>query len=190
MAGKEIKGLACSLFLGVVTMLLLQFPATAGSADYNVSEYEVKAAFLFNFTKFVEWPREAFYAPGEPLTICIVGDDPFGAGLDFIRNKSVNNRGLEIRRLGQPADTRDCHVLFIAYSEKTRMREILNSVVKQEVLTVSDISGFAGSGGVIEMYIKDRKVRFRVNTSAARRHHLKIGSQLLELAEIVTDKEQ
>jgi len=161
----------------------LQFPTGAGSANYNISEYEVKAAFLYNFTKFVEWPQDAFYSAGEPLTICIIGSDPFGSGIDFIKTKTVNNRRLEIRRLGEPADTRECRVLFISPSEKMRMQEILNAVKEQDILTVSDIVGFAHYGGIIELYVKDRKVRFRINAAAARKHRLKIGSQLLELAE-------
>lgn len=170
--------------------MLFQFPAAAGSANYNVSEYEVKAAFLYNFTKFVEWPKDAFYSAGEPLTICIIGADPFGDSLDFIRDKTVNNRRLEIRRLGEPADTRECRVLFIAPSEKMRIQEILNSVRAQDILTISDISGFVHYGGIIELYVKDRKVRFRINAAAAKKSRLKIGSQLLELAEIVTEREQ
>jgi hypothetical protein len=173
-----------------VVALWLQFPAIAGAENYKLPEYEAKALFLFNFTRFVQWPPDAFSSPEATINICIAGDDPFDSSLDFVKTRLVNNRGVKIKLLEWPADTRNCHVLFVSSSEETRMLKILSTVLRQPLLTVSDINRFALKGGVIEMYVHDNRVRFRINTSAAMKHRLNIGSHLLELSEIITGEAQ
>jgi hypothetical protein len=150
------------------------------------SEYQVKAAFLYNFVKFVEWPSEARQGVDDPITICVFGEDPFGSLLDdAITNKTVNGHKLAARRVKAGQNARDCQVVFISASEKSRVPSILESLKGASVLTVGDTPGFAELGGVINFTMEESRVRFEVNVDAAERAGLKISSKLLNLATIV-----
>jgi YfiR/HmsC-like len=146
-------------------------------------EYQLKAAFLYNFVKFVEWPAEAFNGEKSPLSICIHGTDPFGDTLDtVVRGETVGERGLIVQRPESLSDLRDCHVLFVSRSEKARLPEILARVEGEPVLTVGDADGFLKAGGIINFVLEENKVRFAINPEAAERNRLKISSKLLRLA--------
>jgi hypothetical protein len=148
-----------------------------------MSEYAVKAAFLYNFAKFVEWPSGA---PGGPIKIGILGKDPFGSTLDStVRGKTANGRSLVVRRLKRTRDARSCHIVFISRSEKGRLTEILTAVKGAPVLTVADTERFAHQGGMVNFYLEQNKVRFEANVRAARHARLTISSKLLRLAKIV-----
>lgn len=178
----------CKSLLITGMVLLLQCPAVAVAADYEASEHTVKAAFLINFTKFIEWPPNAFSSPTGPLFICIVGEDAFEDSLDLLEGRVVKNRIIAVRRMSLLTDDADkCHVLFFSSSLKSNIRTILQGLAKRHVLTVSDIRGFVGYGGTIEMYVRDDRVRFSINTAASRRHGLNISSKLLELAEHIKE---
>jgi hypothetical protein len=145
-------------------------------------EYQVKAAFLFNFTKFVEWPDDVFPENG-PLRLCIVGADPFGASLEnIVRGEAVNGRPLTIDRNRQLTDLSACHLLFVSRSERGRLREIFEAVHGDSVLTVGDSPGFLAAGGMIELTLEGSKVRFAIDREKAERSRLKISSKLLRLA--------
>lgn len=173
--------LALALLIGC----LWQAPATAQDTAAT-SEYQVEAAFLYHFAKFVEWPAEAFAETNSPITIGIVGEDPFGDALEStIRNKTVDNRPFRILHLDMKslADAKRCHILFIAPSERRRVSEILDSVKNNSVLTVSTrIDRFLQAGGMINFFIEDKKVRFEINNDQARRVSLKISAKLLNLS--------
>jgi hypothetical protein len=146
-------------------------------------EYPLKAAFLFNFVKFVEWPADAFAGERSPIAICIFGTDPFGDTLDnVVRGETVAGRGLIVQRPESLADLRDCHVLFDSRSERPRLAEILPRVQGRPVLTVGDTDGFLKTGGVINFVLEENKVRFLIDPEAAERNRLKISSKLLRLA--------
>lgn len=148
-------------------------------------EYHVKAIFLYNFAKFVDWPAEM---SDGPMCIGIIGDDPFGQELDqVVRGKTVNGRGFTVKRL-QPDAARTCQILFIAASEKKRYKTILSFLKNAGVLTVGESTGFCESGGVINLEIVESKVRFDVNLDAAARARLRLSSKLLGLARIVRDR--
>lgn len=157
---------------------------TSGQAR---SEYEVKAAFLYNFAKFAEWPSDAFASETGVLKICVLGQDPFGGYFDgLIANKTVNNRKLEFEHVHDIQQARTCQILYVASAEK-QQRQILQSLIGARVLTVGDSGGFAQSGGVINFLLQDRRVRFEINVDAAGRSGVKLSAKLLSLASIVRD---
>ena len=152
-------------------------------------EYSLKAAYLYNFTQFIEWPGDSFTSADAPIVIGVLGEDPFGGALDqAVKNKTAHGRSFEIKRFKQIGELRACHVLFVSGSEAKRLPEILAAVPKKGVLTVSDIDRFAEQGGVINFYMENNKVRFKMNLSAAGRAGVKISSQLLRLGTIIREK--
>ena len=174
--------LALSLWLAVCPLVRELYAQTQGS----LLEYQVKAAFLLNFTKFVEWPTAAFTAPDAPITICVIGEDPFGTILDqTIEGESVNNHGVRARRLLPDGNLRSCHIVFISRSERERFAQIVSGLRGSSVLTVSELPGFADAGGVIEFIIEGGKARFYINAATAEDAGLKLSSRLLRVAKEV-----
>lgn len=151
------------------------------------SEYDVKAAFLYNFAKFIQWPS-GFSNGDEPMTICIYGDDPFGHAIDeIIAGKAINDHEIVVRRTRKLDDLRQCQIAFISASEAGHLTEIVDSLRGVSVLLVGDTSGFAERGGHIEFITEDNKVHFSINIDASERSRLKMSSKLLALAKIVHD---
>jgi hypothetical protein len=157
------------------------------SASQEISrEYQIKAAFLFNFAQFVEWPAGAFPHASTPLCIGILGTDPFGAALDeTVQGETIHNHPLVVTRSSQVEDLKACQLVFVSESERDRVGEVLAALDPQSVLTVSDIERFAERGGVIRFFVQGNRVRFEINPASARREGLKISSQLLALGRIV-----
>jgi YfiR/HmsC-like len=159
-------------------LFLLAVPASA-----QTPEYDVKAAFLFNFAKFVEWPGSAFDGERAPLTICVYGEDPFGPALDaVVEDERVGERSLLVQRPDGLDDLNACHVLFVSRSEKDRLGEVMARVEGKPVLTVADMDGFLRAGGVINFILERSKVRFLIDQEAAERSGLRISSKLMRLA--------
>jgi hypothetical protein len=159
---------------------------SVASAQSDLSEYQVKAAFLFNFTKFVEWPDGSFEDPQAPIVLGIIGDDPFGDDLGrIIAGQKVQGRSLVIRRERWGDDLRRCHVLFVSASEHEHSSRILGSVQSAGILTVSDMEGFAKAGGVIEFVTEENRVRFIVNLDSANQSKLRVSAKLLALARVI-----
>ncbi len=153
------------------------------------SEYQVKAVFLLNFAKFVEWPNNSPGDAHDPASLCIVGDDPFGAILNqTVRGKAVNGHELAVKRFKRGEDARGCQIVFISSSETKRLHGILESLKGTSVLTVGETEGFAQRGGIINFVLEDNRVHFEVNVEAAERAGLRISSKLLSLAKIVKDE--
>lgn len=149
-------------------------------------EYQLKAIFLFRFAEFVEWPPQAFADAQAPLTICVLGEDPFDGYLDdAVRGEKVNDRPLEVRRYRELGQLGACHILFISSSERERMKRDLDALKGRSVLTVSDSDGFDRDGGMIGLELADNKVRLEINPDAARAADLKLSSKLLVSARIV-----
>lgn len=150
-------------------------------------EYEVKAAFIYNFSRFIDWPQEAGETDAD-LYFCVLGRDPFGEALESLEGKEVQGRTLKTRRLKRIDERGDCAILYISPSlagDYTGLLDVLGQ--DRGVLSVSDIDGFAENGGVIELYLEQNKVRFAINIEAARRAGLEMSSQLLRLARIVDE---
>lgn len=149
-------------------------------------EYQVKAAFLFNFTRFIEWPADAFAAADSPFILGVVGTNPFGSHLEeIIKGESINGHPLVLRYFKTSADVTPCHILYIALDNKEEMKKAMIQADALNALTVSDISNFTKQGGIIRFVTEDNKTRIRINLSAARAEGLTISSKLLKLAEIV-----
>jgi hypothetical protein len=151
--------------------------------------HQVQAAFLFNFAKFVTWPDDAIQRSGSSLIIGVLGEDPFGAVLEeTIRDKTVMGKKLAVKRFVRIQDAVNSHILFLSSSEESHLPQILKGLERATVLTVSDMEQFAERGGMVAFTVEDQKVRFNVNVGAVERAGLKMGSQLLKLARIISDK--
>ena len=165
--------------------------AQAGDAS-DSSEYLIKAGFIYNFAKFVEWPSTAFAEPDSPIVIGVLGTDPFGDIINHVgEGKKIGTRGFVIRRfkwskeLKDSKDFKDCRILFVSSSEKMHFEEIFEAVKGLPVLTVGETPGFAERGGMIRLMLEDNRVRFEVNVDAAHDGNLNISSRLLTLARII-----
>jgi hypothetical protein len=146
-------------------------------------EYQLKAVYLFNFGRFVEWPATPASPPQDSFDICVLGRDPFGSVLDAtLMGESVNNQRLAARRISNSHDAVSCRILFISSSEAARIRDILASLEKSAVLTVSDLPGFTSNGGMIQFVMRENKIHFEVNLTAADKAGLTLSSQLLKVA--------
>jgi len=165
--------------------LLLGLALCGASALYGevgeLSESQVKAAYLFNFAKFAEWPAGVFRAPGAPLVIGVVGRagaEPFEA----LSGRQVRGRRVQVRIVQRPEEAAGCQILYIPATERARLKEILRSLPVSGVLTVSDIRNFCSQGGMIGLVTRGDRVQFEVNRGSVERSGLKLSSQMLKLA--------
>ena len=150
---------------------------------FQPSEYQLKAAYLFNFAKFVDWPPDAFAETNSPIVIGILGENPFGTDLErTIGNKTISNRSLAIREIRSLAEATNCHLLFISRSEKQRLPKTIQGLRGASVLTVGETERFTEAGGMIEFVLQGNKIRFRINEEAAKSAGLKISSKLSSVA--------
>ena len=187
--GSSPRGALKGTALALVLLALFWAGALCGTArDAHAasSEYQVKAAFLYNFMKFVEWPGDGLSNPGT-LTIGILGKDPFGEALDEVRDKTAKGRRIVVVHLRGIEEVRECDLLFVCASEKGRLPQILRGVQSARVLTVADQEGFCQAGGIINLVFVNNRVGFEVNVAAANRVRLRVSSQLLKLARLVLE---
>jgi len=179
-----------------------------GAVDSTDKEYQVKAAFLYNFIKFVDWPEEKLADVNEPIIIGIIGKDSFSDIFEALEDKKIKNKMVivqkfkgfeELKKDGQHAQAeleaqiqriRKCHLLFVCSSETNSEKDIINSVRGHNVLTVGEREDFMESGGIINFVVEEKKVRFEVNLDACEKEKLKISSQLLKLAKKVIKQKQ
>jgi hypothetical protein len=162
-----------------ITLLVLLAPATRSVAVET--EYQIKAAMLYNFAKFVEWPPDSF-ASNNHVTFCLVGKSPLNAPIQLMQGKLVKGRAVSIRQITRPNDVAGCQILFIPQSEYALMSVYLQQAKHYSILTVSDLEEFVSSGGMIGFYDADGNVRFEINLEAAQKRNLQISSYLLNLA--------
>ena len=147
------------------------------------NEFEVKATYLYNFARFVEWPSTAAAAKNDSFAICVLGQDPFGAVLDsVVTGETIDGKAVLARRVMKPQDAVSCRVLYISSSEDGRLKEILAALDKAGVLTVSDIPQFSQRGGMIQFVEESSKIRFEVNLANAGAAGLTLSSELLKVA--------
>ncbi len=145
-------------------------------------EHKVKAAFLFNFAKFIEWPSDA-----GALNLCILGEDHFGRAVDDIEGKAAAGKKISVIRIKTVHDIKQCHMLFISASENERLAGILTAARGLNILTVGDTTGYAELGVIVNFFRDQSNIRFEINKDAAERSGLKISSKLFGLARIVSD---
>jgi YfiR/HmsC-like len=172
---------AARLFL-LGLLLLRGGIAVDAQEDSQPTEYQIKAAFIFNFAKFVEWPSAAFPKPSSPIVVGVLGDNPFNDALEkTIQNKTVDEHPVIIMQFRTAAEATNCHILFISNSEKLRLPQILKQLNGRSVLTVGEMPGFTEAGGMINFVLEGTKIRFQINNDAAVNAGLKISAKLLGL---------
>jgi hypothetical protein len=172
-------------------LILIFLPASAATglaADpETLTEYQIKAGFFFNFTRFVEWPADAFATPTSPIVACIVGETPLTDLLIGVAvGKPVNGRTVSIARVKPTDDFRGCNLLFVSEAVERRTAEILARLKKANTLTVGETPGFPRAGGMINFSIQDNRVRLEMNLDAATRAGLKVNSKLIAVSRLVT----
>jgi hypothetical protein len=158
-------------------------PRQAAAQAPPSQEYQVKAAFLFNFAQFITWPTNAFTEVQSPLVIGILGTDPFGSVLDeIVRGEKANGHPLVVQRYRQIEEARGCHILFISESENKRVEDIFIKLKGRNILTVGDTDEFARRGGMIRFFTEKGKLRLLINPGATQQAGLEVSSRLLRLA--------
>jgi hypothetical protein len=160
-------------------------------------EYRVKAAFLYNFAKFVDWPPQAFKSGGDPISICILGKDPFGGALEqAVHGQVVQGRPFSVRQVADGSSEVHpdvhaeqwmgaCHILFVSSSERKRLASVFREIKTTGVLTVGESDNFTAEGGIVNFRIEEGSVRIQINVDAAAQQQIHISSKLLGVAEIV-----
>ena len=187
MVSRIVLGLVSKAIVYATLLIAWNFSAHTTRAA-GPPEYEVKAAFLYNFAKYITWPPSP---DRKPLVIGLIGKDPFGRALDdAMRGQKAQDRPVIVRRFKKIDDITNCDLLFIASSEKSRLPHILSILGKSPVVTVADMDQFTEGGGMINLRLQQDRVNFDVNVDAFSRAGLKAGSQLLRLARVVIANEQ
>lgn len=164
--------------------VLLTSTAFAGN-----TETDVKAAFIYNFTKFVEWPDSAL-PPDAPLHLCMLGTDDIGARLRLLHGREAQGHPLHVRTLDSIADHKGCHVIYMAKNAEAQLAQLLQQLESTPVLTVSDSKGFVRKGGMIELFVESSRVQFSINTLPAQATGLKISARMLQLARVARRAEK
>jgi hypothetical protein len=175
----------CKVWLRVPLVLgLLCHGAPAGGQ--SIDEYQAKAAFLFNFVKFVDWPSAVFKSETDPIRICVLGQNPFGASLDnVLRGRDVAGRPLIALQVSNVRQAVACQIVFVAVTECKRFRGMAAELCAASVLIVGEAEGFASEGGIVNFKVEEGKIRFEINLAAAEQAKLRISSKLLSLARVV-----
>ncbi len=156
------------------------FPAKAQTGP---TEYQLKAAFLYNFAKFIDWPLQSFPSEKSPFVIGVLGQNPFGNFLErTVTDKEVNGHPISVQAFKTVAEASKCHLLFICSSEKENIPEIIKTLAGISILTVSETGQFTDSGGMVNFVEEAKKIRFQINEEAAKAVGLKMSSKLLSLA--------
>jgi hypothetical protein len=170
----------------IVIMIVVLCGAQYVHADLQTHpEYEVKAAFIYNFLNLIDWPIDQEL--NDTINLCVVGKNQFGTTLENVDYSVIGNKTLVVKYVQSFQDIGDSNVVFVSSSEKRRLKQIHQTLTDTNVLTIGDTKGFAQQGVIINFYIKDDNVHFEVNMDAAKRAGLKISSKLLRLAKIVYD---
>ena len=148
-------------------------------------EYQLKAAFIYNFTRFVEWPSDSFGSENSPLIIGVLGEDPFGTYIDeLVKGEKIEGHPIIVHRFRNIKDLKNCHILFIHSDQAARIKESIAALSSRGILTVSDAGNFMKWGGVVQFFIEHNKLRLQINAASAKNTRLIISSKLLSLAKI------
>jgi len=188
--GRCVCAAAIVCLVALVALVALLAPASRGQ-DAKPNEYQVKAVYLYNFGRFVEWPAQAATAKGASFDICILGHDPFGPVLDStVAGEKIDGQRVMVRRIVKVQEAAGCRILFITTSEESRLKDILSALERTGVLTVSDIPHFSERGGMIQLLEQGGKIRFEVNLTNAQDEGLTLSSDLLKVAAAVRKNSQ
>jgi hypothetical protein len=189
-AGKSIKLKLGKLKSGLYFLLSAFCFSPIGWAQSKAPpDYEVKAAFLVNFPKYVEWPADASADTNKPIIVACLGESKVSDALrKIIQSRPPNGRAIVARVIATEDESAGCHILFIGDAERRRLPAVLEKLKGESVLVIGESEGFLDKGGIINLALRDRKVRVDVNLDAAREANLKIRSQLLGVADVVKGK--
>ncbi len=177
----------CVFLAGILAVGLGLTGRATEPAAATFTAHQIEAVYLYNFTEFVEWPAQSFLRPDSPLTIGILGSDPFGPLLDgLVSGATINGRPIVIRRFVRPKEIESCNILFIGRSEADRVEHICSLLKGRHILTVSEINDFVHRGGIVELVEENQHVRFRIDFQHARAESLTVSAKLLRAAEVVS----
>ena len=175
----------------MAALVYLLFAGSSALGQQKPSEYQVEAAYLYNFGRFVEWPAKGSSPQNSSFTICVLGDDPFGQALDAtLAGETIGNQKVTARRISSPQMAADCQILFVSSSEASRLNKIIEALDNNAVLTVSDIPQFSQRQGMIQFVQEENRIRFEVNLTATQRAGLTLSSELLKVATAVRKNPQ
>ena len=175
----------------IAALMYLLFAGSIALGQQRPSAYQVEAAYLYNFSRFVEWPAKTAIPQSNSFTICVLGEDPFGQALDAtLAGETIGNQKVTARRISNPQMSGDCQILFISSSEANRLNKIMEALNKNAVLTVSDIPQFSQRQGMIQFVMEENRIRFEVNLTATQRAGLTLSSELLKVATAVRKSPQ
>lgn len=171
--------------LAVLLLACAARSTTGAEARPRASEYDLKAAFIFNFTRFVEWPTNAFASTNSPLLIGVLGSDPFQGALEkIVQGERAQGRPIEVVRFARLADFQPVHILFLSKSMAAQLPDALRRADGYPTLTVSDIERFAERGGMIQFFTQENQIRMRIDAEKARAANVSISSKVLRLAQL------
>ena len=179
----------CSIKKYLLIFLLFFFisPLTSSATEKNL-EYKVKAAYLYNFTKFITWPDKVLSVSSkENLNVCILGKDPFGEAIALLSNKLAKGHTVIVKYIDKLKTDTQCHIAYVSRSKEKNIISIIKKLSNKNILSVSDIDGFAVKGGCISLVVLNGKVRFNVNLQATYNADLKLSAKLLEMAKLVIE---
>ena len=172
--------------LGMMACSLMSLPRAAGAEVVSFQEHPVKAAFIYNFFKFVEWPASRFQETNSPFLIGVVGKGPITAALKAaVQDRKINGRDFIVQAVATPEEARAAHLLFVAAAEDKQLDKLLKALASSSVLTVGESEEFARQGGMICFVLENGKIRFEINMDSAQRAGVKISAQLQKLARTV-----
>jgi|SRR5580658_1487567 hypothetical protein len=189
--GRSTRARGFWLQYAIAALVYLLFAGASALGQQRPNEYQVKAAYLYNFGRFVEWPAKGATPQNSSFTICILGEDPFGQALDAtLAGETIGSQRVTARRISSPQMSGDCQILFISSSEASRLNKIIEALDKNAVLTVSDIPQFSQRQGMIQFVQEENRIRFEVNLTATQRAGLTLSSELLKVATAVRKNPQ
>ncbi len=182
--GKIVISFLLILSIGIVPSYAKNKSSTTVS-----SEYLLKAAFIYKFINFVDWPSE-LKKQDNYFNLCILGENPFGEAIFVFDGKKIRNKILKVRLIHSLSEVKECRILYISHSERRRLKRIIKDIGSSPVLTVGDFKGFAKKGGMINLVKLSNRIKFEINVSSAQRAGLRISSKLLNLAVKVYDEKK
>lgn len=181
---RKANGRKAGIFFAVILACL---SGTAVGQSAHAREDQVKAAYLYNFAKFVEWPSTSFRNANDAIVICSIGDDPIGEALQqAVLGKRANGRRVEARNIGLVRESKFCHILFIGFRDPAHIQTILHGLEDASVLTVCQTDDLAAVGGIINLVRKNESIELEINPEAAQASSLKISSRLMVVSRVVT----
>ena len=174
--------------IGIILLVLFSANSHLYGQSESLRQYQLKAAFIFNFIKFAEWPEEALGDSALPIIIGVLGDNPFGDSFGIIENKSAKGRELFIKQFKTVQEVDTCHILFISSSEQKKYKQIFDVLKSSSILTVGETDDFTQQGGIISLIVNKNRIRFEINLDAVEDSEIRLSSQLLKLAMVVRNE--